>query len=423
MNKSLSKRLRALEGTNSRADLRQRLERVYRRGSTSKTFPDEQVVRAHRGIHDFVTGEYENTSFGDVFIARKHFPWNHEHGKGTIGWLKKINGDWLSRLGKFANRTEIDLANTIFMDTETTGLAGGTGTLAFLIGIGFIEEGGFTVLQYFADGFNCEEGMLDLVADFVKPYTTVVTFNGKTYDLPLLATRYILKRSQSPFEDLEHLDLLHIARQIWGYQMQDCRLQTIEKEVLNFFRTDDLPGREVPQAYFKFLRGQGADPLYRVFEHNADDILTLGVVLPLIWELTRPDSMAGEAQLSRSRILIHHGEITAARQVLEAFVSEDGNARLRQLGRLELGRLYKKAAKWKLASQQWKMVLKEEAVFFLEPYVELAKFYEHRKKDWEKARYYAVFGLSKLASGRTKERQALEHRIRRLRKKIARSKN
>ena len=423
MPKSLREKLRELEASTGDTDLRRRLERVHHHASTIKTLPDEQVVRDQRRIHDFVEGEYQNTSFGDVFIARKHYSWNHEHGKGKPAWLKNISGDWLSRLGKFAERREIDLKKTVFIDTETTGLAGGSGTLAFLIGIGFIDDNGFTIQQYFADAFKCEEGMLDLVADFVNPYTTVVTFNGKTYDLPLLSSRYILKRSRSPFDDLKHIDLLHIARQIWGYQLGDCRLQTIEKEVLGFYRSDDLPGHEVPQAYFKFLRGEGADPLYRVFEHNAHDILTLGVVLPLIWELTRPESRAGEAQLSRGRILMRHGESEAARLVLETFVAGSDNLQLRQLGQLELGRFYKKAAKWKLASQHWKIMLKEQAVFFLEPYVELAKFYEHREKYWDKAQYYAAVGLRKLSTGRIKERQALEHRIRRLRKKIARSQN
>ncbi len=423
MPKSLRERLRDLEDNAGTTDLRQRLERVYRRGTTLKTLPDEQVIRDHRGIHDFVEGEYQNTSFGDVFIARKHYSWNHQHGKGKPAWLKNISGDWLSRLGKFADRSEIDLEKTIFIDTETTGLAGGSGTLAFLIGIGFIDGDGFTIQQYFADDFKCEEGMLDLVADFVKPFTTVVTFNGKTYDLPLLSSRYILKHSRSPFDRLDHIDLLHVARQIWGYQLADCRLQTIEKEVLRFYRSDDLPGHAVPQAYFKFLRGEGADPLYRVFEHNADDILTLGIVLPLVWELTHPESRAGDVQLSRSRILLLHGESDAARQVLEIFVAECDNLQLQQLGRLELGRLYKKQGHWNLAHRQWKTALEEEVVFFLEPYLELAKFYEHRKKDCERARFYSVAGLKKLSSGRVRERQALEHRLVRLNKKITRSKN
>ncbi|MCP4711398.1 MAG: hypothetical protein GY869_22490 [Planctomycetes bacterium] len=153
--------------------MRRSLERVYRQGNINKTFADETIIRDARGIHDFVDGNYENTSFGDVFIARKHYPWNYEHGNQTPEIINSITGNWLNRLGNFSDKSDFDVGKTLFIDTETTGLAGGSGTLAFMIGIGFIEQDGFTVQQYFADAFNCEEGMLDLVADFVKPYVVV----------------------------------------------------------------------------------------------------------------------------------------------------------------------------------------------------------------------------------------------------------
>ncbi len=421
MPRTLSDRLKELDSksqSESQVDLRQKLERLYRKGNAPKTFPDEQVVRDVRGIHEYVNGSYENTSFGDIFVARREFSWGQLHGSIELQSLQGVSGNWLSRLGKFESLVDFDLESTVFMDTETTGLAGGSGTLAFLIGLGFTDENGFVVQQYFADAFNSEEGMLDLVQELVKDYSTVVTFNGKTYDVPLLSSRYILNRKQSPFDELNHLDLLHPARQIWGYTLEDCRLQTLEREILEFERDDDLPGSEVPAAYFKFLRGQGADPLYRVFEHNSNDILTLGALVPLVWELTRPDGKSNEHQLERARILVRHDEREAAIRVLEKLVASDNQARLRQRGYLELGRLYKKSKNWEQACRQWKQSLKVEQLVFAEPYVDLAIYYEHRIKNFARALDYTEQILSKLTTGRIDERTALEHRRERLRRKI-----
>ncbi|MFH1853358.1 MAG: ribonuclease H-like domain-containing protein [Candidatus Neomarinimicrobiota bacterium] len=424
MSKSIGERLRELDRRESAGanELRQRLERLYRSAATEKSFPDEQVVRDQRRIHEYVAGSYENTSFGDVFVARVHYPWDYVHGNSSPAGLRSISGDWLSRLGRYAKRTDFDLDGTIFIDTETTGLAGGSGTLAFLVGIGFVDDGGFTVHQYFADSFNREEGMLDLVADFIKPYSTIISFNGKTYDLPLLATRYVLQRRPSPFESMQHLDLLHLARQIWGYSLQDCRLQTIEREVLDFQRRDDLPGSKVPEAYFKFLRGGGADPLYRVFEHNALDILTLAMILPLVWELTRPEGRAPDLQLARSRILLRQGEVESARQVLEEFVTVAGDQRLRQIGRIHLGRIYKKTGAIDRACRQWRKAIEDGPQFYLEPYEELAKDCEHRQKNPESARDFARQARNRLSGGRTRELHALDHRLERLEDKIERRK-
>ncbi len=421
MPRSLRDRLNELDGNKTAettGDLRTKLERLYQRGSVPKTFPDEQIVRDVRGIHEYVNGSYENTSFGDIFVSRREFAWKHVHGAIELERLQAVTGNWLSRLGQFSQPVEFDLGKTLFMDTETTGLAGGSGTLAFLIGIGFADENCFTVQQYFADAFNSEEGMLDLVADLARNYSTVVTFNGKTYDVPLLSARYILKRSQSPFDGMDHLDLLHPARQIWGYALEDCRLQTLEREVLGFERDDDLPGGDVPSAYFKFLRGLGADPLYRVFEHNVNDILTLAVLGPLIWELTNPDCVADAHQLERARILLRHGEDSAARRVLEDLTGRPGQPRLIQLGNLELGRLYKRQENWIQACDHWKRVLEGEAVVFMEPYVELAKYYEHQEKNIGEALKYTEKILAKLTAGRIREQAELEHRQQRLTRKI-----
>lgn len=397
--------------------IRRDLQRLYRQGAESKTLSDESVVRDHRGIHDFVAGEYENTSFGDIFVATGHYGWDELHGDFALGTLRKINGDWMSRLGKFPCRSEFDRNGLLFMDTETTGLAGGSGTLAFLIGLAYADDRGVMVKQYFADAYNREEGMLGLVSDQVSEFRNLVSFNGKTYDLPLLESRYIMQRRHSPFAELNHLDLLHPSRQIWGFSLENCRLQTLETEVLGFQRRDDLPGSQVPAAYFRFLQGRGADPLYRVFEHNAHDLLSLVVLLPLVWELSRPGGCTRQAQLPRARILLRHGERDAARHVLEDFVSQGPASAITQQARLELARIYKKDGLWSEAVEQWQAVLAGPAVF-LQAYVELAKYFEHRARDCQQALDTTVSGLRKLTCNRTCDQRALLHRIKRLRRKL-----
>ena len=173
----------------------------------------------------------------------------------------------------------IDPARLVLFDTETTGLAGGTGTRAFMIGVGDWHEGRFRERQLLITTLAGELAMLECFASWLRPDAVLVSYNGKSYDAPLLRTRFRLNRLASPLEGLTHIDLLHPVRRRWRGVWENCRLATVERQLLQVVRDDDLPGSEAPAAWLGFLRGGSAGALHRVALHNSQDLRSLGGIL------------------------------------------------------------------------------------------------------------------------------------------------
>jgi len=168
----------------------------------------------------------------------------------------------------------------LHFDTETTGLAGGTGTRAWMIGAAdWLADGRFRVRQLTTTTMGAEAAMLRTFASWLQPDTVLVSYNGKCYDAPLLKTRYRLARLPDPLSGLGHLDLLHPVRRHWKGVWENCRLATAERELLGVVREDDLPGSEAPAAWLSFLRGGSALNLRRVLVHNSQDLKSLAGVL------------------------------------------------------------------------------------------------------------------------------------------------
>ncbi|MGN6384536.1 MAG: ribonuclease H-like domain-containing protein [Dyella sp.] len=181
---------------------------------------------------------------------------------------------------RFARREDrIDPARLLHFDTETTGLAGGTGTRAFMIGAADWLGGRLRLRQLTITTMAAEPAMLRTFAEWLAPESVLVSYNGKCYDAPLLATRYRLARLANPLAGLDHLDLLHPVRRHWKGQWENCRLATAERQLLGVLREDDLPGSEAPAAWLTYLRGGPATNLRRVAEHNAQDLKSLAGVL------------------------------------------------------------------------------------------------------------------------------------------------
>ncbi|HEY6941112.1 ribonuclease H-like domain-containing protein [Dokdonella sp.] len=164
-------------------------------------------------------------------------------------------------------------------DTETTGLAGGVGTKAFMIGLAQWRGDSLHVRQLYLSALAGESDMLRLFASWLAPDAILVSYNGRSYDAPLLKGRYRMHRHTHPFDALQHVDLLHPVRRAYRGQWSDCRLKTVERELLGIVRENDLPGSEAPAAWLAFLRGRSAHPLKRVAEHNRQDVVTLAALL------------------------------------------------------------------------------------------------------------------------------------------------
>jgi uncharacterized protein YprB with RNaseH-like and TPR domain len=179
----------------------------------------------------------------------------------------------------FARLTSARREHLLHFDTETTGLAGGTGTRAFMIGAADWHEGALRVRQLYITTMAAESAMLRAFAGWIDASTVLVSYNGKSYDAPLLATRYRLARMENPLKGLPHVDLLHPMRRRYRSVWENCRMQTAERELLRIVREDDLPGSEAPRAWLTYLRGGSSTNLVRVAEHNLQDVRSLSGLL------------------------------------------------------------------------------------------------------------------------------------------------
>lgn len=177
--------------------------------------------------------------------------------------------------GTFARTGRLPTGGMLFFDTETTGLSGGTGTRAFMVGASDFVPGGLRVRQLLITHLSAEPAMLAEFARWLAGDTRLVSYNGRCYDAPLLATRYRLARQGTPLAGVEHLDLLFPTRRRYRGVWENCRLATIERRALGIAREDDLPGSEAPGAWLRYLRGGDACLLRRVLSHNFQDVVTL----------------------------------------------------------------------------------------------------------------------------------------------------
>lgn len=205
--------------------------------------------------------------------------------------------------GAFDRKNFLPATKLLFFDTETTGLAGGTGTRAFMIGAADWNGGVLRIRQLTMATMAAESAMLDVFRSWVAPDSILVSYNGKCYDAPLLATRYRLARRANPLADLAHVDLLYPSRRHWRGIYENCRLATIERQVLRIVREDDLPGSEAPAAWLSYLRGSGAHMLRRVLAHNRQDVVSLSRLFRHLSALGEPAPRVPIAEFDTSAAL------------------------------------------------------------------------------------------------------------------------
>jgi uncharacterized protein YprB with RNaseH-like and TPR domain len=208
-------------------------------------------------------------------VIEHRYALDHAHGTVRLQTLLDLPGEILNHLGRSHDFDGVDARTLLFFDTETTGLAGGTGTYAFLVGLGFFEGQEFVVRQYFMRDYPEEQAMLEAIACDLSRFTTLVSFNGKSFDWPLLETRFRLSRMRPPLAGAPHLDLLHPARRIWRDRLGACNLQNLEVQILGVHRQGDVPSHLIPALYFDYLRTGDLSPLVDVIQHNKLDILSL----------------------------------------------------------------------------------------------------------------------------------------------------
>jgi uncharacterized protein len=350
-------------------------------------------------------GLCQKTKFGQHLTIRNWYatPEFAEPAAAALDLLARTKDDAISR------KTRAALENPekwLFLDTETTGLAGGTGTYAFLTGIAWWDAGGLQVEQFFMRDFADEHSVLCELAERIAERPVLVTFNGKTFDWPLLESRFTMTRRIAAPKLAAHLDLLHPARALWKLRVGSVRLIELEREVLNaqrlgWRRDDDVASALIPQFYFDYLRGGSATPLAAVVRHNQMDLRGLAALFGKInamlaeEEAEEPD---GRDLFGLSRFLQRRGDAPRAAKACAKAIEAGLPAEHRHQASRELALMAKRRGDYEEAARWWEGLL-NGSQNAIEACEQLAIHHERREKNLERAMEYARLGLSKLQAG------------------------
>jgi len=339
-------------------------------------------------VEELVTGQVVETPLGKHFETEKLYARHQRYGSYDISDLIDLPHDLLDSLSAGAIPATAP-TSWAFLDTETTGLAGGSGTCAFLIGVGSIDREGFRVRQFFMRDYCEERSMLHALTAHLARFDVLVTYNGKSFDQPLLETRYTMCRARHPFASMEHLDLLHGARRLYKLRLESCRLVNLENQILGLEREGDVPGELIPYYYFDYLRTRHAFRLIPIFHHNVLDIVTLACLTGLI-----PAAFRDPAGVKA-----HHGAdlLGLARWLRDSERLEEAHGLMRRAIDMGLPDRHLFAALYEAGTIEKKLGLADAALatftdlslspnpFQAKAYEELSKHYEHRERNYRMA--------------------------------------
>ncbi len=375
-------------------DIKRRLEKIVQlkknidKINQSQKEKSLKTVEAEVKIEEVVSGKFISTPFGDSFLRENYFPRDYRCGEVELFQIFQSSAKTISGLARDDRLKEIDINKTIFLDTETTGLAGGAGTYIFLVGVGYFEGDQFCVRQYFMRDYNEERALLSALNDLLSNFKAVVTYNGKTFDLPLMESRYIMSGMKMSLKDPYHFDLLYPARRLWKRRLESCSLSTVEREILKVIRDDDVPGYLIPEIYFRYLRTKDARAIKQVFEHNLQDILSLVALVSRMCFLVEDPLNNTDYGMDIFSIGKMFDEEKRYEQSTH-YYAEALKHNLAEEEVLEILRLssfaYKRQGKWEEAEKTWKEIIERSREYIYYPYEELAKYYEHYLKDYQKA--------------------------------------
>lgn len=406
-----------------RRELRRRLSRLGRPHRRDGPGEDEGPRTLQEEL-----GMEVATASGPAYRLENRFPAEHPHGSGRLADLLDFDAGLVAEVARQPALGEVPLERLAFLDTETTGLAGGAGTLVFLVGIGTFSEGGFRLHQYFLRNPAQEAGMLEALQEDLEAISGFVSFNGQAFDVPLLEMRYqIGLRRRWSLGALPHLDLLHPSRRLWRRALPDCSLGTLERQMLGVKRTgEDIPSALIPALYLDYLRSGDTRGMSRVIYHNSVDILSLVGLAAQVLQRHRQTELArlsGSEALAVARWHESAGRWQPAdeafRVALEAIA--DPVARVEALRRYTSH--LKRQERWGEAIPGWQAWHGLEATD-PEPCLELAKYYEWQRKDLAEAWHWAEAALVCLSHWppgwrRDEAWASIQHRLERLARKRA----
>jgi uncharacterized protein YprB with RNaseH-like and TPR domain len=384
--------------------LKQRIAAIDRKYAAEPRRLPVRPAKSRWFIEEWAEGQVVANELGEHFQTERLFPRHKQHGSADIGALADLPGDLLQVLG--AEIPNVPPERWAFLDTETTGLLGDSGTYAFLIGVGRITPEGFRIRQFFLREYLEERSVLAALAAHLEEFDVLVTYNGKTYDQPLLEMRYRIARQTPPFGRMGHLDLLHGARQLWKLRMESCRLVELEQQVLGVYREGDLPGELIPYVYFDYLRSHEAQRLVPIFHHNAIDILTLACLTAIVPAAFRnKNAKRGEDLAGIAKWLIATNEHAHALELLKRAIDAGLPDRLLFRSLWDVALLEKKLKNSQAALQGFKELAECRNEYRVSALEELAKHYEHEERNYGVALEFTNQALQHCDSPALRRRQ------------------
>jgi len=374
-------------------------------------------------IDSVVAGAFHPTPRGEVFVAQQTYPSDYIYGSSSL--LSSFPLSYISQWAKDSAIEKIHLSKFAFLDTETSGLSGGTGTYAFLVGVARFIDNQFVLQQFFMRDPAEEPALLEGIANFLAPCQSLVTFNGKSFDAPLLSTRYRLHQIPIPYKDYSHLDLLPLARRLWRDRLESRALKYLEEHVLGLKRSsEEVPGYEIPWLYFDYLRTGDARPLGGVFYHNAMDVVAMAALLAHMNDMLQ-SPYEGKVQhgldfVALGKLFEDLGYWDEAARLFERGLESQLNEADFGLAVKRLSSLQKKRGDIGEAIRLWETAAEQGHLY---AFIELAKYYEHKERDvksalkWTKSALKRVEMVDQPVYVRNFWMGEIEHRMERLKRK------
>ncbi len=375
-------------------DLRLRMQRILARSVLAP--------RRHPDASPPLSFESRVGEYGPLYIREKSYSLLHHAGDMPIASARFADRDQLAHFALDPRIAGCDPARALYLDTETTGLSGGAGTLAFLVGIAFFCDklGAFQLEQLFLSDLAHERAMLEHLAARLREASMIVTFNGKSFDMPLLRSRFVMARMTPPKEP-PHLDLLHIARRVHRARNVACRLGAIETNVLGFARVDDVPSSEVSARFWSYMRTRRDDEILGVVEHNAWDVVSMAALVALYGDSLETTRLSVSDLVGVARTLSRAGMTERAIEVAtRAYIGGAGAKSLR--ARAEIFRTIGDRASAMADLEQFCATVDDPNAR-----LELAKLYEHFAKSPKQALELIDRGTSESEEATQKRRARL----------------
>jgi uncharacterized protein YprB with RNaseH-like and TPR domain len=362
-------------------------------------------------------GQIESTRLGSHYVVRMAYSNDYFHGKVRLSRLSSADLQclmtFMRETGKVPERDRI-----VFLDTETTGIQGGTGMCPFLVGVGYFAADEFHVVQFFIRDFDEEPSMLLSLRQLLEQFELVITYNGAAFDVPLLETRFTLARIDSPFENLSHFDLLFTTRRLWRQGHGSCRLTALEREMISFLRGPDIPGAMIPRVYFEYLKLRTSPALPSIFTHNVHDVVSLAALTVHACDRVtmEPAELDDPLDLySLSRVIENSADWRRSTRLYEMAIAGGLPEPTRRKALENLSVIYRRAGEYERARDLCAELMGYPE-FSMPGYEGAAIYYERSARDFEAALRVLDDGLARADSPRCKKR--LRARWDRLQQKV-----